>query len=111
MTTQRVIVVCKYNQARSITAAAALRRFFPDLEIITAGIQANPLAPIPSSILEILDQWGVTEYDERSTPVVNLKNVNPSDLILCADTEVKEVLIKQLLLLDPQSYQIHVLEE
>ena len=73
MTLQRVIVVCKYNQARSITAAAALRRFFPDLEIITAGIQANPLAPIPSSILEILDQWGITEYDERSTPVVNLK--------------------------------------
>ena len=111
MMTGRVIVVCKYNQARSITAAAALRRFFPDLEIITAGIQANPLAPIPSSILEILDQWGITEYDERSTPVVNLKNVNPSDLILCADAEVKETLIKQLLLLDPQSYQIHVLEE
>lgn len=111
MTLQRVIVVCKYNQARSITAAAALRRFFPDLEIITAGIQANPLAPIPSSILEILDQWGVTEYDERSTPVVNLKNVTPSDLILCADPEVKETLIKQLLITDPQSYQIHVLEE
>ena len=111
MSARRIIVVCKYNQARSITAAAALRRFFPDKEIITAGIQANPAMPIPSSILEILDQWAITEYDHRSTPVVNLANVSPSDLILCADIEVKETLIAQLKIANPHEYKIHTFED
>jgi protein-tyrosine-phosphatase len=111
MISGRVIVVCKYNQARSITAAAALRRFFPDQTIITAGIEANPTHPIPSSIVQILDQWGLDQFDHRSTPVVDLVQVSPADLILCADSEVKAVMIKQLLITDPSEYKIHTLEE
>jgi protein-tyrosine-phosphatase len=111
MTLNRVIVVCKYNQARSITAAAVLRRFFPDQTIITAGIQANPAHPIPSSILQILDQWGLDQYDHRSTPVVDLPDVSPADLILCADSEVRTVLIKQLAITNPTEYKIQILEE
>lgn len=111
MTPGRVIVVCKYNQARSITAAAALRRFFPDQTIITAGIEANPTHLIPSSIVQILDQWGLDQFDHRSTPVVDLVQVSPADLILCADSEVKAVMIKQLLISNPSEYKIHTLEE
>ena len=111
MNTKRIIVVCKYNQARSITAAAALRRFFPELEILSAGIQANPLLPIPSSILQILDQWGINEYDVRSTPVVNLPSLTHDDLVLCADAEVKAKLIEQLGIKEPNLFKIHILEE
>lgn len=111
MSKARIIVVCKYNQARSITAAAALRRFFPEIEILSAGIQANPLLPIPSSILEILDQWGLDQYDNRSTPVTNLPTLQPTDLVLCADAEVKATLMKQLNISDASAFKIRVLEE
>jgi protein-tyrosine-phosphatase len=111
MSVKRIIVVCKYNQARSITAAAALRRFFPKLEILSAGIQANPLVPIPSSILQILDQWDLNEYDVRSTPVVNLPSLTHEDLVLCADAEIRMKLIEQLGIKEADLFKIKILEE
>lgn len=111
MSKPRIITVCKYNQARSITSAAILRRFFPDHEILSAGIQANPLQPIPSSILQILDEWGITEFDERSTKAVDLPPLSRTDLVLCADAEVKLKLIQQLTIDDHKSYSIRILEE
>jgi protein-tyrosine-phosphatase len=111
MKAQKVIIVCKYNQARSIRAAAALRRFFPELEIISSGIQANPSLPIPSSIFQILDQWDLTQYDQSSTPTRNLASLTDTDLVLCADAEIKAILIKQLGIHEPNSLTIHTLEE
>jgi protein-tyrosine-phosphatase len=111
MTQPRIITVCKYNQARSITSAAVLRRFFPDYEVLSAGIQADPFQPIPSSIVEILDEWEITEFDNRSTKVTDLPVLNETDLVLCADAEVKSRLIEQLHIQDPARYKIRVLEE
>jgi protein-tyrosine-phosphatase len=111
MSNPRIITVCKYNQARSITSAAILRRFFPDYEILSAGIQANPIEPIPSSILQILDEWEITEFDERSTKVVDLPTLSKTDLVLCADVEVKEKLIEQLRIGSVEDYSIRILEE
>jgi protein-tyrosine-phosphatase len=111
MSTKRIIVVCKHNQARSISAAAVLRRFFPKLEILSAGIQANPLIPIPSSILQILDQWDLNEYDVRSTPVVNLASLTQDDLVLCADAEIRVKLIEQLGIKEPDLFKINILGE
>ncbi len=111
MSKPRIITVCKYNQARSITSAAILRRFFPDYQVLSAGIQANPIEPIPSSILQILDEWEVTEFDHRSTKVVDLPVLTQADLVLCADAEVKSKLIEQLKIVDVENYTIRVLEE
>jgi protein-tyrosine-phosphatase len=111
MSTSRIITVCKYNQARSITSAAVLRRFFPDNEVLSAGIQADPFQPIPSSILEILDEWEVSEFDERSTKVIDLPPLTETDLVLCADAEVKSKLIEQLNISNISNYKIHILEE
>lgn len=91
----KIIVLCKYNQARSITAAAALRRFFPEKEILSGGILGNPLIPIPSSIIQILDEWGLYKRDERSTSTIDLSDVSPADLVLCADQEVRSVFTQQ----------------
>jgi protein-tyrosine-phosphatase len=111
MSKPRIITVCKYNQARSITSAAVLRRFFPGYEVLSAGIQANPLQPIPSSILEILHEWEVTEFDDRSTKVIDLPSLTETDLVLCADGEVKSKLIEQLNISNVDSYKIRTLEE
>ena len=111
MSNPRIITVCKYNQARSITSAAILRRFFPDYEILSAGIQANPLEPIPSSILQILDEWEITEFVDRSTKVIDLPAIGKTDLVLCADIEAKTKLIEQLKIEDAQDYTIRILED
>ena len=111
MSKPRIITVCKYNQARSITSAAVLRRFFPEYEVLSAGIQANPLDPIPASIVEILHEWEVTEFDNRSTKVVDLPALNETDLVLCADAEVKTKLIDQLNIINIGKYKIRTLEE
>ena len=111
MSNPRIITVCKYNQARSITSAAILRRFFPDYEILSAGIQANPLEPIPSSILQILDEWEITEFVDRSTKVIDLPAIGKTDLVLCADVEAKTKLIEQLKIEDAQDYTIRILED
>jgi protein-tyrosine-phosphatase len=111
MSKPRIITVCKYNQARSITSAAILRRFFPDYEILSAGIQANPLEPIPSSILQILDEWEITEFVDRSTKVIDLPAIGKTDLVLCADIEAKTKLIEQLKIEDAQDYTIRILED
>lgn len=91
----KIIVLCKYNQARSITAAAALRRFFPDHEILSAGIIGNPRIPIPSSILQILDEWGLDQRDQRSTSTADLPPISSTDLVLCADQEVRSIFEQQ----------------
>jgi protein-tyrosine-phosphatase len=111
MSKPRIITVCKYNQARSITSAAVLRRFFPGHEVLSAGIQANPLQPIPSTILEILDEWDLAEFDGRSTKVVDLPTLTETDLVLCADAEVKSKLIEQLSIINANAYKIRILEE
>jgi len=111
MSAARIITVCKYNQARSITSAAVLRRFFPDNEVLSAGIQADPFQPIPSSILEILDEWEVSEFDQRSTKVIDLPPLTDTDLVLCADAEVKSKLIEQLHISNVSNYKIYTLEE
>lgn len=108
---RKIVVICKYNQARSITAAAALRRFFPDQEIISAGIVAQANTPIPSSILQILDEWGLDERDHRSTSTLDLPKINPEDFIFCADEEVRSVFIQQLKLEQTLYPHIFILEE
>jgi len=108
---RKVIILCKYNQARSITAAAALRRFFPNEHIISAGIIAQPNIAIPSSILQILDEWGLEERDHHSTSTTDLPEIHPQDLVLCADEEVRSVFMQQLRL-DRSSFpNIFVLEQ
>ncbi len=108
---RKIIVLCKYNQARSITAAAALRRFFPEEEILSAGIIANPMVTIPSSILQILDEWNLHERDLRSTSTLDLPQINPEDLILCADEEVKSIFVQQTKMITSEFPHLYVLED
>jgi len=107
----RIVVVCKYNQARSIAAAAALRKFFPNLKIISAGIQANPLTPIPSTILDILDQWDLDKVDPRSTKFSEIQDLGEGDLILCADLEVRRIVEQDLINKIDSKSEICILEE
>ena len=58
-----ITVVCRHNQARSVMAAAALPRYFPNVEVASAGIAALEGQRIPQSILNLADAWGLEVQD------------------------------------------------
>jgi len=109
--TKKVIVTCRHNQARSIAASAALRRFYPDLHILSAGTNARPRSPIPTSILDILDEWELYERDLESTLTTDLPEVSQEDFVLCADAETKSLFMQQHDI-DPDEFtRIHILQD
>ena len=91
----RLAVVCRHNQARSVMAAAALRRYYPDVEVISAGIEAVEGQRIPESILNLADAWGldVLEVISHSLSAVKEQLV-ASDLVVVAEDEFISYLIE-----------------
>ena len=83
-----VTVVCRHNQARSVMAAAALRRFFPNLEVVSAGIAAVEGQRIPESILNLADLWGLQVTDPVSHSLVGVQEqLLSSNFIVVAEDE------------------------
>lgn len=109
--TKKVIVICRQNQARSIAASAALRRFYPDLQILSAGTIARPKTPIPTSILEILDEWELDDRDLESTLTTDLPEISQEDFILCADAETKSLFVQQHEIDLDEFTRIHILQD
>ena len=84
-------IVCRHNQARSIIGAAAIRKFFPEITVVSSGVEANPENPIPKSALEIAHMWDLEVIEEQSTPFLDIhESIKDSDLVLAADAYVAE---------------------
>ncbi len=87
-----VSTVCKYNQARSIIGAAAIRKIFPELSVFSAGVQATS-TNVPEQVRFIADRWGIPVQESTSTSVTSsVEILNSSDLIIAADEEVAHLL-------------------
>ncbi len=95
--TPKIFVICKYNQARSIIAAAAIRRFFPECQVISGGIFAKTGSAIPMSILGIIEEWDLPEIDHASRNITDLPPMSAKDFVLCADQEVADYFRKHFL--------------
>ena len=92
--TRTISVVCRLNQARSVMAAAALSRFFPDLEVASAGIEAVEGQRIPQSILNLADAWGLDVLDVVSHSLQAVEGqLNSSDFVVVAEDEFIPVII------------------
>jgi protein-tyrosine-phosphatase len=90
-----VTIACKYNQARSIIGAAVIRKWYPDLEVISTGINATLGGLIPLQIRQIADQWALPITETFSTPIGEvIEQVAQSELIIGADEEVTTRLIE-----------------
>jgi protein-tyrosine-phosphatase len=87
-----VSTVCKYNQARSIIGAAAIRTIFPEISVFSAGVQATDTL-IPEQVRMIAQRWGIPVDEKFSTAVSSsVKILTNSDLIIAADEEVAYLL-------------------
>ena len=88
-----ITVVCRHNQARSVLAAAALRRFFPTLEVASAGIEGVEGQRIPQSILNLADAWGLDVLDvvSHSLEAVQDKLLRSSLVIVAEDEFIPHI--------------------
>ena len=84
-----IYVICRYNQARSIIGAAAIRKFYPDVHVISGGVEAVEEIPLPTSVLGVASEWGLAVVEKSSTPFASLvADIKPGDLIIAADAYV-----------------------
>lgn len=85
----KVLCVCKFNQARSIAMASAIKHFYPQVETQSAGTHCVSGEPVPILTLETLTDWGIEPIARVSTPLHKSIRNQEFDLILCADDSVR----------------------
>lgn len=84
----KILAVCRFNQARSITMASAIKHFYPELEVSSAGTHCELGESVPLQTLETLKNWGIEPTQRRTKPLPAALREGPFDLILCADSSV-----------------------
>ena len=82
---KNVLVVCRFNQARSILIGALLRKLFPDLRVTTAGIEAIDNLAIPASTAEICLRWNLPNFDRHSKSIESTHSNQNWDAVLAVD--------------------------
>ena len=87
-------IYCRYNQARSIIAAALLRQLYPECTIKSGGIEASHGAAIPASVSAIANAWSLTKFDRTSAEVDSdwMRDMNPE--ILVADELIRDRILE-----------------
>ena len=92
-TVPKIAVVCRYNQARSVISSAVLSRYFPDAKILSAGIDAVDGSPIPESIIEIANNWGIKlPYLTSISASAAVADLQEADFIVVAENEFIPIL-------------------
>lgn len=92
-TVPKIAVVCRYNQARSVISSAVLSRYFPDAKILSAGIDAVDGSPIPESIIEIANNWGIElPYLTSISASAAVADLQEADFIVVAENEFIPIL-------------------
>lgn len=69
----KVLVVCRYNQARSIVIGAMIRKLFPQIDVVTAGIEAPHGKGIPGSTEALCREWNLPQFDRISIAIEKLE--------------------------------------
>ena len=88
----KIFVICRQNHARSISIAALLRKHFPEIDILSAGVEVSQNSEIPHAIRSLCNNWGLEIEETISTPWESLKNrVEPEDIVICADDYVSKI--------------------
>jgi len=85
---KRVVVLCRYNQARSIIAASILESLFPLVQFSSGGINAVDGDQIPESIIRIAEEWGIHLNSDRSKSLLAARSeLSEANLVIIAETE------------------------
>ena len=86
---KRVVVLCRYNQARSIIAASILESLFPLAHFSSGGINAVDGDQIPESIIRIAEEWGIHLNSDCSKSLLAARSeLSEANLVIIAETEL-----------------------
>ncbi len=92
-----ILTVCTANRCRSPMMAAVLRRgiaargFAEKIDVVSAGIQANPGDPVDPVVLELLASRGMPPGKRYAHPLL-MADVQQADLILVATEQHRQSL-------------------
>ena len=84
----KILAVCRFNQARSITMASAIKHFYPEIEVSSAGTHCELGEFVPLQTIDTLKNWGIEPTQRRTKPLPAALREGSFDLILCADSSV-----------------------
>lgn len=101
-----ILCICKMNQARSVFSASIVKKFMPDSNVSSAGVDAIPGSPTLKIVLETGLKWGLPIENTLSKSIgqVDFRGI---DRVLVAEKEMKSVLGFTEILVD--SYESYCL--
>jgi len=87
----RIVIVCRFNAARSVLIAAAFKKLLPQFEVISCGVEALTGNEYPLVTLQTAKDWGLTITEEYS---VNIKDVigglRYNDIVIVVEDSMKQ---------------------
>ena len=80
-----VLTVCRMNQGRSPFAEAVVSKFFPEVHVTSAGVEAiNGVLYLPE-VVSIARRWGIEISSGQSRSISSIPEFQLADLIVCAE--------------------------
>ena len=83
--TVNVLTVCRMNQARSAFAQAVVSKFYPDIQVKSAGIKANDGIAYLPNVVSIAQRWGIEISSGMSRSINSIDEFELEDLVICAE--------------------------
>ena len=91
-----VVVICRFNQLRSILISNLLAQFFPQYTFHSLGTEAIEGLELPKITYRISENWGISSHPNHSRNIFDYRNeILGSDLVICMDFKI-ERLIQQI---------------
>jgi protein-tyrosine-phosphatase len=79
------MTVCRMNQARSALGEALIRRDFPEVDVISAGVFAQDGTPYLPEVVAVARKWGISIEQGFSNSFKNNQALLESDFVICAE--------------------------
>lgn len=89
---QNVVVVCRYNQARSVIAESVLKQKYPGLHISSAGIEAITGNMIPNSVTLFANSISLKIHGKFSRNIDDAKfDLRNSQVVIIAEEKFRSI--------------------
>lgn len=96
MISMKVLFVCSGNAYRSPVAEALLKKFKPEIDVDSAGINP-PLIPISKAARKFLAEENAEQYLKKVPEALDSKKLDKYDLIIAMEPRHKVVVLSKCL--------------
>lgn len=104
----RILYICTGNSYRSPLAEALTRRYYPDLEVESAGVAAVDF--VSQETKDQLDERDAIEYVKPSPDQISQRALNEADKVVCMMPKHSEY-IKRNFDVEPENIEVWNIED